>query len=116
MEQLNKIELRGKVGNVYFNTSPDYCSARFGLVTNYAYKSKKGESVIETLWHNILAWEGKGITDLSRLKKGQVAYVNGRLRLDKYTNAEGVERQTYEVLAQEVRIEDVSEVSPQMDL
>lgn len=116
MEQINRIELRGKVGNVNFYANENSCSVRFGLVTNYAYKSSKGESVIETLWHNIRAWDGKGMPDLRLIEKGKVVYVNGRLRLDKYTNAEGIERESYEVVAREVRIENEADATPQMDL
>jgi len=115
MEQLNRIELRGKVGNVYLYSNGNTHNARFGLVTNYAYKSKKGEPVIETFWHNVVAWEGKGVVDLRSLEKGQIVYVCGRLRQDKYTNSDGVERQTDEVIAREVRIENATELSPQMD-
>ena len=56
MEQLNRIELRGNVGNIKLQTVGDKLAARFTVATNYAYKDKDGSAVIETTWHNINAW------------------------------------------------------------
>ena len=33
--------------------------ARFKIATNYSYRDKDGKPVIETTWHNIVAWEGR---------------------------------------------------------
>lgn len=116
MEQINRIELRGKVGNVYYNSNGESSKVRFGLVTNHAYKKKKGESVVETLWINVNAWEGKSMPDLRLIEKGQIVHVCGRLRGDKYTSAEGIEKESYEVIARSIRIENETEASAQMDL
>ena len=55
MEQLNKIELRGNVGNIRVQAVGENEVANFSLATNFAYKSKDGTPVIETTWHNITA-------------------------------------------------------------
>ena len=104
MEQLNKIELRGNVGNIRIQAVGDNEVAHFSLATNYAYKGKDGIPVIETTWHNIVAWEGKDIHDMDKIAKGVPVYVCGRLRLNKYTNAEGIEKQVFEVQATKLRI------------
>ncbi len=48
MEQLNRIEIRGNVGNVSINTVGDTRVAHFSVATNYAYKTQNGEPVIDT--------------------------------------------------------------------
>ena len=48
MEQLNRIEIRGHVGNVNVVAVGDAKVAHFSLATNYAYKGKDGTPVIET--------------------------------------------------------------------
>ena len=63
MEQINKIELRGNVGNVKLQTVGNNENIRFSVATNYAYKDKEGRPVIETTWHNVTAWNGKGMPD-----------------------------------------------------
>ena len=115
MEQINKIELRGTVGNVYTKSHGETTKTRFSIVTNYAYKSRGGDPVIETLWLNVTAWEGKDIPDLSGLKKGMCVHLIGRLRPYKYTSSQdGVERQDYEVVAREVVIVEEEALSAQM--
>ena len=42
MEQLNRIELKGVVGNVRIQDFNESRMARIGLATNYAYKDREG--------------------------------------------------------------------------
>ncbi len=108
MEQINKIILRGNVGNASFRTYEDKAQNRFSIATSYAFKSRDGQPNIETLWLPVSAWEGRNISlmDLQQIEKGTVVYVEGRLRLNKFVNTEGVEKQSYEVIATYLRIED----------
>ena len=101
MEQLNKIELRGVVGSVRLQTYEDSRMARINLATNYAYKDREGTAVIDTTWHNVVAWEGRNIQGLERINKGTKLYVCGRLRYQKYT---GVDRIATDVLANRLAI------------
>ena len=108
MEQINKIILRGIVGNASFRTHDDKAQNRFRLATSYAFKSRDGQPNIDTLWLPVIAWEGRNISlqDLEQIEKGAVVYVEGRLRLNKFVTTEGVEKQSYEVIANYLRIED----------
>ena len=106
MEQMNRIELRGNVGTASLNAVGDTQVLRFTLATNYVYKDKEGNAVIETTWHNVSAWEGRGMPDLGRIEKGACVHVIGRLKNNKYTNADGVEKQFWEVQAQQLEIEE----------
>ena len=100
--------LRGIVGNASFRTHDDKAQNRFRLATSYAFKSRDGQPNIDTLWLPVIAWEGRNISlqDLEQIEKGAVVYVEGRLRLNKFVTTEGVEKQSYEVIANYLRIED----------
>lgn len=108
MEQLNRIELRGKVGNVRLSTVGDSKVLNFSLATNMAYKGKDGQGVIETTWHNVVAWSGKNMPDFENIQKGTSLYVQGRIRNTSYTGQDGVERQSYEVLARKIVFEEIT--------
>ncbi len=109
MEQLNRIELRGNVGNARVQTAGDNEVVHFSLATNYAYKGKDGTPVIETTWHSVVAWSGKGMPDFRKINKGSCVYVTGRLRSQKYTLSDGTERQAYEVIASRLSILETDE-------
>lgn len=102
MEQLNKIELKGNVGNIRISDVGGNRVARFSLATNYMYKGKDNEAVVETTWHNIVAWSGKGMPDFSGITKGTPLYVSGRLRTSRFTGSDGTEKTVYEVIASKV--------------
>lgn len=108
MEQLNRLEIRGNVGSVNILNVGDTRVAHFSVATNFAYKGRNGEPVIETTWHNVTAWEGnKGIPPLEVIAKGTPVYVVGRLRSQKYTASDGTEKTITEVLANTVEtVED----------
>lgn len=104
MEQINKIELRGNVGNIKIQKVGDNEVARISLATNYVYKGKDGTPVIETTWHTISAWNGKGMPDFSKIRKGALLHVFGRMRSQKFESSDGTEKQFYEVLANRLNI------------
>ncbi|MCQ2170239.1 MAG: single-stranded DNA-binding protein [Bacteroidales bacterium] len=110
MEQLNRIELRGNVGNVRLQTvANNRLVARITVATNYAYKDREGGAVIETTWHTVNAWQGKGITDLNKITKGSKVYVCGRLRSQKFIGEDQQERTVYEVIPSSLVLLDEKE-------
>ena len=109
MEQMNKVELRGVVGSVRVYTYEESRMARIGLATNYAFKDRNGTAVIDTSWHNVIAWEGRTLQDLDRLAKGTKLRVVGRIRYQKYTGVDGEERIGTDIVAANVEIIDDSE-------
>ncbi len=106
---MNRIELRGNVGqDARVNVVGSSTVARFNMATNEVFKDRNGNMKEETTWHSIVAWSGRGMPDLSRIKKGTLVYVIGRLRINKFITAEGEERQFPEILASRVSIVDTS--------
>lgn len=97
---LNRVELRGVVGNARTMKVSESELTRFSVATDYFFKNKDGEAVVETTWHSVMAWD-KG---LSELKRGDKVEVVGRIRNTRYTDSEGMERTSTEVIASEVKV------------
>ena len=76
----------------------------FSVVTDFLYKSREGIPLSETTWHNVVAWSGKDIVDLELITKGAQVHVCGRIRANKYTSADGVEKFFYEIMASRLQI------------
>lgn len=99
MEQLNRIEIRGYVGSVARYNGGEKPMIRLTVATSVAFKDRSGAAVIETTWHNLIAWEGRNVQNLDRIEKGSRVYAVGRLRSQKYTGMDGVDRVSYEIQA-----------------
>ena len=110
MEHINRIELRGRVGTVRTNEHNGSKVANFTMITDFLYKTREGATADESMWHNVVAWHGKDIPDPALIVKGADVHVIGRLRVNRYTSAEGAEKQYYEVLANKVWIVQDQEV------
>lgn len=106
MEQLNRIELRGNVGNIRISEVGESKVARFSVATNFIYKGKDNEGVVETTWHNVVAWSGKGMPDFTAITKGAPVYVTGRIRTSRFTGSDGTEKTVYEVVASKIDVLD----------
>lgn len=106
MEQINKIEIVGLVGNIRHNVVSGSTVANFSVATNYAYKGRDGSPYLETVWFAVCAWEGKNMPDLTLIRKGSAVHVTGRVRFRTYTTSEGTEKQEIEVKAQSVKLLD----------
>ena len=78
--------------------------ANFSLVTEYGFKDKSSCSVIETTWHNVVAWESKNIPNLDGIERGSHVRVIGRLRMRRYIDSSGESRTLYEVVASSVEV------------
>lgn len=103
MGHLNRIELKGTVGNVQIRTVSDRTAILIAVATNYVYKDFDGSHVIETTWHNVTAWKGDETEDAENLKKGDEVHIIGRMRQQKYVTTLGEERSSYNVLASYVK-------------
>lgn len=104
MEQLNKITIRGTVGRNTVSTVADTEVARMSVATNYAYKDREGNAVIETQWHNITAFADKAAPAqvLESISKGDTVEVSGRLRYQRVTDCNGNEKYVPEIIAAKV--------------
>ena len=101
MEQINKVELLGIVGQVKKSEVGGTPIYNFSLATNYLYGSRGGTPVIETTWHRVMA---DGIGTLDGLECGAYAHVFGRIRSCKHSDASGAVSYINVVLADRVEI------------
>lgn len=103
IECLNRVELRGIIGNAKITRVGDIHVARLSVATDYCYKNRDGETVIETTWHNVTVWEKPG-QPLENLVKGAAVHLTGRLRNNRYTAADGTERICVEIIAGSIEV------------
>ncbi len=99
MEYLNRIEINGRVGTLRTAEVNGSKVANFSIVSEYLYKTRDGNAVMETTWFNVTAWQNRDMPDFSRMAKGMPVHVTGRMRTSRYTAADGTEKQYYEVMA-----------------
>jgi single-strand DNA-binding protein len=115
---VNKVILIGRLGkDPEIKTFDNGNSiANFSLATNETYKDRNGEKQDRTDWHNIQV----GIPGLVKLvqqyfKKGDVMYLEGKLRTREYEK-EGQKRYVTEVQAETIRFLPKPTVSNQEGL
>ena len=76
--------------------------AKFPVATTDYYKSKEGERVSDTQWHNVVAWGNTAKIAEKIFKKGFKVAVEGKLTSRSYETSEGQKRYVTEVIANEL--------------
>ncbi|WP_435357145.1 single-stranded DNA-binding protein [Emticicia sp. SJ17W-69] len=99
MAGVNKVILLGRLGSdPEVRTLPSGGKVvTFSIATSENYNNKNGEKVEQTEWHRIELWENLANIAEQYLKKGDMAYVEGRIRTEKWTDKEGIERNTVKI-------------------
>lgn len=95
---INKVILLGRLGKdpVVRRLENGRVVANVTLATN-DYYTKDGQRLESTEWHNLEMWDKQAETAEKYLKKGSLLYLEGKIRTDRYTDAEGQERQTRKI-------------------
>jgi len=70
----------------------------FGLATNRSWQPTNGERQEETEFHRIVAWNKLAELCSELLFKGRKVFVEGRLQTRNWTDAQGQERTTVEIV------------------
>lgn len=70
----------------------------FGLATNRSWQPTAGERQEETEFHRIVAWNKLAELCAELLFKGRKVFVEGRLQTRSWTDAQGAERTTVEIV------------------
>ena len=107
MPSFNKIVIVGHLGRDpeirYLPDGTAVCS--FSVATSE--KSKRGgETQDITTWFKINAWGKQGEACNQYLAKGSLAYIEGKLSLNEYTDKDGNKRTSLEVRANDVQFLD----------
>jgi single-strand DNA-binding protein len=101
MSGVNKVILVGRLGKEpeVRNLENGATVANFTVATSESYKDKTtGEKKEVTEWHNIVLWRGLAEIAQKYLHKGDMVYIEGKLRTRSWEK-EGVTRYTTEVVA-----------------
>ena len=107
MSSLNKVQLIGHLGADAESRSTDGGTTitNFRLATTESWKDKQsGEKQERTEWHRIVIFGKLAEIIADYGKKGRLAYVEGSLRTNKYTDKDGIERYSTDVIADEVKL------------
>ena len=95
---INKVILMGRLGKdpVIRKLESGRVVANISLATNESYL-KDGKRMESTEWHYLEMWDQQALDAERHFKKGSVLYIEGKLRTEKYMDAEGVEKQLRKV-------------------
>ena len=106
MASVNKVILVGNLGRdpeMRYMPSGD-AIASFSVATTDTWKDKSGAKQEKTEWHRISMFGKQAEIAGQYLKKGSSVYIEGRLQTRKWTDKEGHERQTTEVVADRMQM------------
>ena len=79
--------------------------ANLTIATSEGWKDKNtGEQQEKTEWHRVVFFRRLAEIAGEYLKKGRPLYVEGRLKYGKYTDKDGVERNTVDIIATEMQL------------
>jgi single-strand DNA-binding protein len=73
------------------------------MATTERRKDRSGESQDITTWFKVTLWGRQAETASQYLVKGKAVYIEGRLRVEEYTDREGKPRQSLEVNATDMQ-------------
>ena len=102
---LNQLQLIGNLGKnpelAYTNSSKTVARGSIA-VPEYGGKDDAGNKLESTMWVNWVAWDYLADQMEQFCKKGDTVFLQGRLSMRKYTDREGFQRQTTEIVVKHV--------------
>jgi len=107
MASVNKVILIGNLGRDpevrYAPSGSAICNVT--LATSRQWKDKaSGDKQEETEWHRVVFYDRLAEIAGEYLKKGRPVYVEGRLKTRKWTDKDGVEKYTTEIVADQMQL------------
>lgn len=107
MASVNKVILIGNLGRdpeVRYTPS-GAAVANVTIATSRAWKDKtSGEKQEETEWHRLVFYDRLAEVVGEYATKGKPIYVEGRLKTRKWTDKEGVEKYTTEIVVEQLQL------------
>lgn len=104
---INKVILVGNVG-----MDPEVRTLESGTkvarvrlaTTERIYNRQTQESKDYTEWHTVILWGGLADVADKYVRKGSQLYIEGRIRSNKWTDKDGIERTTVEIVAGDMKL------------
>ena len=104
---VNKVILVGNLGAdpEMRHTGGGTAICSFNLATTESWTDKQsGEKQERTEWHRVKIFGRLAEIAGEYLKKGRQVYIEGSLRTDKYTDKQGIERYSTDIIASEMQM------------
>jgi single-strand DNA-binding protein len=106
MASVNKVILIGNLGRdpeTRYTTGGDAVT-NLRIATTDTWKDKAGEKQEKTEWHTVVLFGRQAEIAGEYLKKGRPVYIEGRLQTRKYTDKEGVEKYSTEIVGDRMQL------------
>jgi single-strand DNA-binding protein len=103
---LNKVMIIGNLGRdpeMRFTPSGSPVT-NFTVAVNRNRRGQDGNQIEETEWFRVVAWDKLAEISDKYLRKGAQVYIEGRLQSRKYTDKDGIERTTVEIVATDMNM------------
>lgn len=106
MPSLNKAMIMGHLGG-----DPDVrylpdgkCVANVSIATSEKWKDSNGEKQEKTTWHRVVFFGKLAEVVAQYLKKGAPVFVEGRIDIQKWTDKDGIDRWSAQIIAREMQM------------
>lgn len=117
MSSLNKVQLIARLGK---DPEARGSATTMTVATSESWKDKQtGEKQEKTEWHNVVCFGRLAEISAQFLKKGSLAYFEGRLQTEKYTDKSGVEKYSTKIVCDQMKmisspkdVEQTGEIHP----
>ena len=106
MASVNKVILIGNLGRdpeTRYTTGGDAVT-NLNIATSETWKDKAGEKQEKTEWHRVVLFGRQAEIAGEYLKKGRSVYIEGRLQTKKYTDKDGVEKYSTEIVGDRMQL------------
>lgn len=111
-KSLNRATLLGNVGadpEIRYTAGNDRAVCNLRIATTSEWKDARGEKQEATQWHSCKFFGKIAEVVGQYVRKGSRVYVDGEIRYGKYTDKNGVERHTTEILVDNLLLLDHKE-------
>lgn len=101
---INKAIILGRIGTEpegkQFANGDYVCN--FSLATSETYKDNQGERVENTEWHKVVLYRKVAEFALNHLKKGDLVYLEGKIKTRSYEGKDGEKRYVTEIISHSI--------------
>ncbi|MBU2772480.1 single-stranded DNA-binding protein [Acidithiobacillus ferrooxidans] len=106
MAGVNKVIVLGNLGRdpEMRYTQAGKAIATLNMATSESFKDKDGNKQERTEWHRVVLFDRIAEIAGEYLRKGSTAYIEGRLQTRKWTDKEGQERYTTEIVGDRLQL------------
>ncbi|MGB3468403.1 MAG: single-stranded DNA-binding protein [Cyclobacteriaceae bacterium] len=106
MAGVNKVILLGNLGKdpEIRHLENGRAVTNFPIATSETYKTRDGEKVTKTEWHNVVMWSPLAEIAEKYLSKGSQVYIEGKLTTRSWDDKDGNKRYTTEVVGRDMTL------------